>query len=220
MKNSKKGGQDAAISSELTNTRPFHRRHANHLEAGLRKVACDNCQEENTFISAFKSYRCQACKEPLDWRLKVLCNNCGHTNRIFSDEKEVAKCKKCEHDIKWSIDPSTFQPNIIPLKTRVVLFALTGFLVIANIYGLLLGKYVVPIGCTRHGKCHVNFIFEGWDTLIPLLSSLLGIISFSLTIIDHYDRRQNEYLYKTIISATAWSALILYFITPFFGARL
>ena len=178
----------------------------------MKEINCDNCQAVNQYISASKSYKCSVCESPLDWRSRVICNNCETENRIYQDEKKTAVCRKCNHKLEWSLDPSTYKPNKIPLKARVAILFLCGLLAVLSIVGLFNGSFVMPYGCSRYGGCASRYYFEGWEMLVPLLAAVMAVIGFFAVVVDHYDNRHNEYIYKLIINFSCYAAVFLYLI--------
>lgn len=82
-----------------------------------------------------------------------------------------------------------YTPNSIPLKARIWLAAgIVVFLLFATAE-LFIGYTYLP---GRNG----GFLISGFPTLLLVFASLSLCLAMALTIVDHYDKRPNEHMYK------------------------
>lgn len=80
-------------------------------------------------------------------------------------------------------------PNVISLKTRVLSFIAIVGLTLYVVYSLIVGKIMLP---AKRGV----LVLQGLPMYIVVVAFLLWSIRISAIIIDHYDKRNNEYTYK------------------------
>ncbi|SEL62395.1 hypothetical protein SAMN05216262_11566 [Colwellia chukchiensis] len=97
-----------------------------------------------------------------------------------------------------------FTPNHIPKSTRIfnVLWGL-GLIVLAA-YAWFVGPITIP------GKGNSSGLtYEGNALIIFSIAAVIGAINLFLTIVDHYDKRDNEYLYKNASKYCTCLAVVL-----------
>lgn len=100
------------------------------------------------------------------------------------------KIKDSDFSINDFIENKDFEPNTVSLKDRVISILLSILIFSYVLYSLIIGEMIVP------GNRGNNMYLYGTSLYIMALSAISFIASWSLTIIDHYDLRDNEYLYK------------------------
>ena len=99
-----------------------------------------------------------------------------------------------------------YVPNEVSLSERVINKVLIVFLLCYGAYGVYNGSLYLPLGrgeVTLEG----NAVYFGFASLI------LGAIYFLVEIIDHYDKRDNEFTYKRIRAAIRGLAVLILLFT-------
>jgi hypothetical protein len=98
-------------------------------------------------------------------------------------------------------------PNFIPLRQRLGYGLATVVLMGLAAYSLYFGE--LPL--TSHRTPGVSLMTGPalWF-MIPALG--LGCIAFLSLIVDHYDRRDNERVYRTVVTWCTRAALLLAFV--------
>jgi hypothetical protein len=100
-----------------------------------------------------------------------------------------------------------YEPNHVPLEKRLLYIACAVFLLAYGTYGLVLGELYIP------GR------FPRWDRLagapmvIMCLSMMAVVVSLVTTVIDHYDRRDNEHRYYNVSFVAIGTAGFLFFLS-------
>ena len=94
---------------------------------------------------------------------------------------------------KKTIDDKDYVPNYVPLKNRVTNLVLICLLLGYGLFGFYRGELFVA-----YRRSEV--ILYGNALLIALVSFLLGCAYLALAIIDHYDKRNNEHVYRRLES--------------------
>lgn len=180
---------------------------------------CDTCGVENDFISNMKSRKCSACKEPMDWRLKVKCSDCGITNHINRTEARTALCNNCYNPISSSATPEDYAPNKVPLRERLASLLISGLLIGMSTYAIIYKHIEIPIGGgrRRHGSLYE---FSGYEITLPVISFVFAMVGFLASFIDHYDKRQNEHIYKSVRRFCLAIAFTLYTASIFVGHKI
>lgn len=176
---------------------------------------CETCGATNRYVSPRRSYACSTCGSLIDWRQRIECRNCGYVNHLTKNEIDDSNCNNCYKPIRWTTKPETYTPNTIPLKSRLKAALGTILLVALSGYGILNQHLTLPY----RGKSGHGYVveFNGYETILPILSLVLGAIGLILFIADHYDKRNNEYKYKSAVyyfSSTGW---LIYLVSFFFG---
>ncbi len=95
------------------------------------------------------------------------------------------------------------QPNHIPLKTRIILAVCALFLIVFVFAELSFGYTYLP---TKRG----GILLSGIPTLMLAIAATALLAAAILTIVDHYDKRPNEKVYKTGRSACLKAVIILF----------
>lgn len=175
-----------------------------------------SCGADNTLISPAKSYKCKACGGLMDWRLKIACLNCGAENRTNSERALSRVCQKCRQPLDWSVNPENHVPNSIAFKAQLTSGLFAALLFGVSIYAIVHEHLIVPYG--RRGRARYEFF--GFEIMLPVISLVLAGIGFLAIIIDHYDRRQNEWKYKRLSALTLAAGYTLYFLSIFVGHKV
>lgn len=95
--------------------------------------------------------------------------------------------------------------NDIPWRKRLAKKTLIIFLLCYGVYGVYSGTLYLPLG-------RGEFTFQGNAVYFAFAALLLGALYLLIEIIDHYDKRNNEFSYKRIKGVIkGLAALILLF---------
>ena len=165
-----------------------------------------------------KSRKCTVCKEPMDWRLKVKCSECGMTNRINRSETKSSWCNNCCTPISCSAAPEDYIPNEISLSERLASIFMFLLLLGLSTYAIFYQHIEIPIGGRRR---HASlYDFNGYEVTIPVLCFAFAMVGFLSSFIDHYDKRQNEHIYKSVRRYCLTIAFTLYIASIFFGHKI
>lgn len=103
-----------------------------------------------------------------------------------------------------------YYPNIVPLSLRVTLFVCAVGLLIYMCVGLSTGYTYIP------GK-RGGILLSAMPTFFIVGSASALFLSAMLTIIDHYDKRPNELVYKAAKRVLLKLALYLFIAAPLVG---
>ena len=189
-----------------------------HMHTLPVEQSCAKCGEINTYISPSKSYKCKSCGSLLDWRPSVVCNNCKTGNRYVRKYVSEYKCKNCGHKLEWSLDSSSYIPNYIPLKNRLIFIAIALSILATSVFAARDGSFVLPWICgARSQSCMAYVLFEGWMMIIPMSAALLSAIAFIALVVDHYDKGHRELIYRRIFQWSFYAAMGIYFVAIVFG---
>lgn len=176
--------------------------------------ACAHCGKEQTYTSARHSYRCRNCKALMDWRQPLTCKNCQFISELSHLElKKIHErdCPKCAKPLSWSLSPELYTPNEIPLKKRLVAFLL-----------VLIGAFIsLETALTQHAtlgygrrSSSAEVGFAGAEVIAPLIAFVLFTLAMLSVIVDHYDKRFNEYRYRQVFYALISCAALAYYTAP------
>ncbi|WDE10385.1 hypothetical protein [Thalassomonas haliotis] len=106
-----------------------------------------------------------------------------------------------------------YVPNEIPRPQRIANKLVIIFLIFYGSYGVYNGSLYLPLGrgeVTLQG----NAVYFGFASL------LLGALYFLIEIIDHYDKRNNEFTYKRIRAVIKGVATLILLFTIAISAAL
>jgi hypothetical protein len=95
-----------------------------------------------------------------------------------------------------------YRPNQVPLKDRVLCCVLSVVLVAYGTYGLMSDGLNVRRGVTLYG----------FPKLLMIGAMFGASLAMLITVIDHYDRRDNERYYRIasrIVQGFAWTCFAL-----------
>jgi len=100
---------------------------------------------------------------------------------------------------------------------RIGGIALAFFLISVSVYAIKSHRIYIPYGSKYH-----NFLVEfiNYGIILPVLSILLASAALISIIIDHYDKRNNEYRYEKFKNMSIQIGFILYIVSLFFGHRI
>lgn len=103
---------------------------------------------------------------------------------------------------KKTVDDKDYLPNDVPLKSRVTNLVLIFLLLSYGAFGLYKGEMFFAYRSSE-------VTLYGNALIIALVSFLLGCAYLTLAIIDHYDKRNNEHIYRRLEAIfKGFSALI------------
>jgi hypothetical protein len=104
---------------------------------------------------------------------------------------------------KKKVDDKDYIPNHVSIKRRIVKLILIFVLITYGGYGLLKGELYLAYG-------RGDVTLYGNATYIAFVSFLVGSAYLALGIIDHYDKRNNEHVYRRLEAILkGFSVLIL-----------
>ena len=139
-------------------------------------------------------------------KIEYLCDKCKTINNIYNPGQY--KCIKCKEiffintDMEVEINEVTSDeirressrktPNFIPLKTRICVLILSLIFIIYTIFGISNNDLVVPLSKRGRTSFHLHgiFMYLGAIGIVCFIASMISVI------VDHYDKRNNEYLYE------------------------
>lgn len=120
-----------------------------------------------------------------------------------------------------SLEPLQYVPNVVPLKTRITETLVTLFVVAYCGYSLWRDALWIP-NVNRNQAFNVirepGFTLQGVEAWLFSGALLCGVLQFSVRVIDHYDKRNNEALYEKI--ALVCRVLMFMFLALWLGAHL
>ncbi|MBZ9610426.1 hypothetical protein [Rheinheimera maricola] len=85
-----------------------------------------------------------------------------------------------------------YVPNKISLGARLANLALAVLLILLGSYGILNEELYLPLGR------RAEVTLYGVATYVAMLAFSLGAFYFLLEIVDHYDKRNNEHIYRRL----------------------
>ncbi len=144
---------------------------------------------DSSRLNIFSS-RCHSCqyeREASDKHAKHRCPSCK--------KPYLVSYKQAEREGKFN----NYTPNHIPLKERLFLLFLGIALIFYSFYGLMNGELHIP---TKNAE--IAFYKDGilWGGFCLFTMSLALFVS----IIDHYDKRDNEIYYSAITKGLSFLA--------------
>lgn len=95
---------------------------------------------------------------------------------------------------------SNYAPNHIPRGTRVANLLFSALLLAYGSYGVYIDDLFIPGKRTRGVHMHGE---PAWLLYAGMVFAALNMLSL---IVDHYDRRDNEWNYRRIAKLTQWAA--------------
>ncbi|MGQ7818714.1 hypothetical protein [Metapseudomonas furukawaii] len=155
----------------------------------------------------------------MDWRLEVICVDCGLRNFVTREEFRTGYCTGCTTLLGSSSTEEDYVPNQVTLLDRaasligaVVLFGLSAYVIYVQHFQLAYGG--------RRGRRALVLEFSGAEITLPVLSLLLGAVSVISVFLDHYDKRQNEHIYRKIGRYSLGLGFCCYTLAIFFGHQV
>ena len=180
---------------------------------------CEKCNFKNVAKNFdHRPLRCGGCSCILDWRLVLICNECGTEKKVLHTNLSAARCSKCNTNLSLNNSPTHYKPNVISIKERLVFLALSIFMLGVSSYAIINKKIILPLNSKRNPLA--LFEFSGFEVILPIISFLLAFVGFISIVIDHYDKRQNEHIYNKLIKYCLGGALFVYIIALLFGKKI
>jgi hypothetical protein len=102
----------------------------------------------------------------------------------------LTKSKLSDGSPSYIAADGTYVPNRVALKARIVSCLLSLGIVAYGYWGISRDDLIVPIG---KGKAPHFHDFSAW---IMYVAMLFAAVHLAAVVVDHYDRRNNEHLYK------------------------
>lgn len=122
---------------------------------------------------------------------------------------------------RGSLEPLHYVPNVVPLKTRITETLVTLFVVAYCGYSLWRDALWIP-NVNRNQAFNVirepGFTLHGVEAWLFSGALFCGVLHFSVRVIDHYDKRNNEGLYEKI--ALVCRVLMFMFLALWLGANV
>lgn len=123
------------------------------------------------------------------------CVVCGTENNTQLTKKD-GWCISCGSPLRWATDNGRYVPNSIALWKRLSFGLVVALIAGYIVFGYLKGTIWLPVG-NRHDYAIFEFNENGIYVAIGWL--LLSITYVSISLIDHYDKRPNEYKYGKVL---------------------
>lgn len=89
-----------------------------------------------------------------------------------------------------------YKPNEVPKKKRIINTALSILFLIYGTYGVITDHLILP---AKGGKTLTLYGYPAWIMYLALLCLVANLLA---VVIDHYDRRDNEALYRSLSTQT------------------
>jgi predicted Zn-ribbon and HTH transcriptional regulator len=189
---------------------PVEREVAEHTYA----ILSGNETAESLANKEIERWKAYLLRERISTDSPLLCKKCGYT-RYFYKEYAIENhiCPGCNSEYAISNDDTRYSPNAIPKLERWLSLAIGIPLVIYSFAVTYLPSMYLILGGRRNADI---FEFTGISK-IPATLALLSATALVLSsAIDHYDKRNNEPLYKSI---RVWTPII-YIISMFIAVVL
>lgn len=127
------------------------------------------------------------------------CPRCIREQESYDDCSHI--CGHC-YDRRYSVK---YTPNIISMGTRIAYFAFSLSVIIYSIWGFDNGKIYLAFGGQRSGGA--AYVLGGTGLVLAVIALVSFALSALLTVVDHYDKRNNEEMYKKtkfLLSVSGW----------------
>jgi hypothetical protein len=147
----------------------------------------------STLEKLFNNNRISLNTNEIDFNIKLLVEII--TEKLNSIETPLT-------EIITNYQRKPYTPNTVPTKKRTIHIILSLAIITHAGYGLIIGKLLIPAKRGRYLELH------GFSAYIMLVALLLLVANLIATVIDHYDRQNNEDAYrkfKKISFRLGWS---------------
>ncbi|WP_044875335.1 hypothetical protein [Pseudomonas sp. LFM046] len=134
----------------------------------------------------------------MDWRLEVICVDCGLRNFVTREEFRTGYCAGCGTPLCASSTEEDYVANQVTLLDRAA--SLLGALLLFgfSFYAIYEQHIRVAYGGRRGGRHGFQLEFSGAEITLPVISLLFAAIGTFSVFLDHFDKRQNEHVYRKI----------------------
>jgi hypothetical protein len=122
-----------------------------------------------------------------------VCPNCT-TGR----ESSTTACHHCGEQFAPAVEPSAHVPNKVPMEVLIRGFLLAPALTWIAIIFLLDGKATLSLS---RNATHAIEVTGPWSSLLGAFALLMAAAAFGAIVVDHFDKRPNEHLYKRIVNS-------------------
>jgi len=95
-----------------------------------------------------------------------------------------------------------YKPNFISLRARLLLATGAAFLLVIALAQLATGYTFMP-------SKHKGIFLSGIPTLMAVVATLALCLALVLTVIDHYDKRNNEEIYNSLQTRSFLTFIIM-----------
>ncbi|MCQ2995752.1 hypothetical protein NLO95_16705 [Pseudomonas syringae] len=183
-----------------------------------RQKNCEHCGAVNQWVNPGLSRECVSCHKGMDWTLDITCRNCSKHNKVRPNGVKEAKCLRCHKPLIWTLHPELYTKKRLPLAARVLLGALSLFLITIMIKALIYQEVEIFYP-GRHGNSSW-FYFAGRDMIWPVASLLSWAVSALAPIVNYYDKRFNERSYRNLIIFSLVTGFVLHLLSIPFGMKV
>ncbi|WP_141230167.1 hypothetical protein [Pseudomonas sp. Irchel 3A5] len=183
-----------------------------------RQKKCDQCGAVNQWESPSLSRDCVSCHKGMDWTLDIKCRNCRKHNKVRPNGVKEAKCLRCHKPLIWTLHPELYIKKRLPLAVRVLLCALSLWLITIVIKALIYQEVEIFYP-SKHGHS-TWFYFAGRDIIWPVASLLFWATGALALVVNHYDKRFNERTYRNVMIFSLIAGFVLHLLSIPFGMKL
>jgi len=147
---------------------------------------------------------------------RTICKGCGFKRTSWEDMLDQNICPNCKEKYSVVNNDSKYIPNKIPLKHRVTSILLAISIFSYCIYSLKTGEITLFFSSnTQYPARAILDNFSGIALIPAVLSGLMAVALSLVVVINHYDKRNNEYKYRKM--AASFSLLMkLFFLISLF----
>ena len=186
---------------------PIEREIAEHTYAILSGKETAESLTNKKYSQEIERWKAYLLKERINTDSPLFCKKCGYT-RYFYKEYAIENhiCPGCKSEYAISNDDTRYTPNAIPKLEKWLSLAIGIPLVI---YSFSI-TYLPSVHLILFGRRSADVLEFNGISRVPATVALLSATAFVLSAaFDHYDKRNNETLYKSI---RFWAALMYPFL--------
>lgn len=114
---------------------------------------------------------------------------------------------------RGTLEPLSYVPNVLPLKKRITETLVTLLVLVYCGYSLWRDALFLPNISRSQSSGISSFTLHGVEAWLVSGALVFGVLQFSVQVIDHYDKRNNEALYEKIAQLCQmlmWVCLVLW----------
>jgi predicted Zn-ribbon and HTH transcriptional regulator len=191
---------DTSVRQLIARFRAIDTASSREIADDLQKIYTGEATSDSLFeakerakLERWEAYRTA---ERLEHKSSVICKKCGYEKWFHKEYGDPPyQCPSCRGEYAIVNDDSHYSPNSIKRSTQLSGLLFTLVVVVYVIYCLATGTVYIP---AKHGPLE----FHGWAMVPASLGLLLPGLHALTYILDHYDRRNNEYVYDQIRYST------------------
>jgi hypothetical protein len=151
----------------------------------------------------------------------IRCQACG--KELSSDDTPCPSCEAADLQLQIPPKPTEkiglyvdgkYVPNEIPFRTRFWGMSASVVLIAYGSFGVFTNDLYIP------GKRGNGSHLHGFSAWVMFGAMIFATCNLVLTIVDHYDRRENEERYRFYVRLTKYIAWTLFVAAFLFGMTL